>query len=411
VGDALTFDDAVSAIRRYSFLETDSEANLSLHRLVQAVIRDRLDEPGRQQWAEAAVNAVNKAFPNDSDDVRTWKECNRLLPHAIATTDLAEPLAVGLEAAAHLLNQIAVYALGRAEYSNARAAFERALKIYETAFGLDDPKVATVVSNLGSVLGLGLYTYIASLVLMPVYLVLTYLVLFLSGERRVRPYAAITAGFILLVLPLAAYLVAVPEVYTGFTARYGGANVDVLHNPGEMFIGDVMAKRWATYRSFFEWSFLFDHAETHVMSSTYTTGIFLKAMKVLIPVGAYHILRNRRSPFTVLLLAAFLAAPLAAKVSAGETLFIIAKSISSPGPPVAVLRGTVGDWPMKFSLDDSLAMLPGRNLSSAGPVMIEARISRRGQPLPASGDLQGSAGPYNPSEHAPLNVLIDRVVP
>ena len=106
-----------------------------------------------------------------------------------------------------------------------------------------------------------------------------------------------------------------------------------------------------------------------------------------------------------------LAAPLAAKASAGETLFIIAKSINSPGPPVAVLRGTVGDWPMKFSLDDSLAMLPGRNLSSAGPVMIEARISLRGQPLPASGDLQGSAGPVNPAEHAPLNILIDRVIP
>lgn len=106
-----------------------------------------------------------------------------------------------------------------------------------------------------------------------------------------------------------------------------------------------------------------------------------------------------------------LAAPLAAKVSAGETLFIIAKSINSPGPPVAVLRGTAGDWPMKFTLDDSLAMLPGRNLSSAGPVMIEARISRRGQPLPASGDLQGSAGPVNPSEHAPLTILIDRIIP
>jgi len=106
-----------------------------------------------------------------------------------------------------------------------------------------------------------------------------------------------------------------------------------------------------------------------------------------------------------------LAAALAAKVSPGDTLFIIAKSVSSPGPPVAVLRTEVGVWPLKFSLDDSLAMLPGRNLSSAGPVMIEARISRRGQPLPASGDLQGSAGPVNPSGHAPLNVLIDRIVP
>ena len=106
-----------------------------------------------------------------------------------------------------------------------------------------------------------------------------------------------------------------------------------------------------------------------------------------------------------------LAAPLAAKVSAGETLFIIVKSINFPGPPVAVLRASVGDWPMKFSLDDSLAMLPGRNLSSAGSVTIEARISRRGQPLAASGDLQGSAGPVNPADHAPLNILIDRIIP
>jgi len=150
--------------------------------------------------------------------------------------------------------------------------------------------------------------------MMPVYLVLTYFVLFLTGVRRVRPYAALTAGFVLLVSPLAIYLLAVPEVYAGFVARYGGANVDVVHEPRAMFDVGIMVKRWATYRSFFEWSFLFDHAETHVMSSTYTTGVFLKAMKVLIPLGAYHILRNRRSPFTVLLLAAFLAAPLAASL-------------------------------------------------------------------------------------------------
>jgi 4-amino-4-deoxy-L-arabinose transferase-like glycosyltransferase len=166
----------------------------------------------------------------------------------------------------------------------------------------------------GCVLGLGLYTYIASVVMMPVHLLLTYLTLFLSGERRLRPYAAITAGFILFVLPLASYLAAVPQVYAGFTERYGGAGVDVLNNPREFFLGDIMAQRWSTYRSFFDWSFLFDRAETHVMSSTYTTGVFLKAMKVLIPLGAYHILRNRRTPFTLLLLASFLAAPLAASL-------------------------------------------------------------------------------------------------
>lgn len=166
----------------------------------------------------------------------------------------------------------------------------------------------------GSVLGLGLYTYIASLVTMPVCLLLSYLTLYLSGTRRIRPYAMMTAGFALLLLPAAISLLAVPQLYAGFSERYGGANVDVLHDPRAMFGFGIMAKRWVVYRSFFEWHFLFEKAETHVMSSTYTTGVFLKAMKVLIPLGAYHMLRNRLTTFTVLLLAAFFSAPIAASL-------------------------------------------------------------------------------------------------
>jgi hypothetical protein len=55
-------------------------------------------------------------------------------------------------------------------------------------------------------------------------------------------------------------------------------------------------------------------------------------------------------------------------------------------------------------------MLPGRNLSSAGRVTVEARISRKGQPLPAAGDLQGSSGVINPADHQLLKILIDRVI-
>ncbi len=105
-----------------------------------------------------------------------------------------------------------------------------------------------------------------------------------------------------------------------------------------------------------------------------------------------------------------LAAGLAAKAAAGATLFIVAKSVDSPGAPVAVFRGSVGSWPVKFTLDDSQSMLPGRNLSSAGRVTIEARISQSGQPLPAAGDLQGSSGAINPADHRPLKILIDRTI-
>jgi cytochrome c-type biogenesis protein CcmH len=105
-----------------------------------------------------------------------------------------------------------------------------------------------------------------------------------------------------------------------------------------------------------------------------------------------------------------LAAGLASKTTAGETLFIVAKSVDAPGIPVAVFRGSVGNWPLKFTLDDSQAMMPGRNLSSAGRVTIEARISQKGQPLPAAGDLQGSSGVINPADQKPLKITIDRVI-
>jgi len=103
-------------------------------------------------------------------------------------------------------------------------------------------------------------------------------------------------------------------------------------------------------------------------------------------------------------------AALRAKAATGDTLFIIAKSVDSPGVPVAVIRGSVGTWPVKFILDDSQSMIPGRTLSSVGPVTIEARISKKGQPLPSAGDLQGSSGAIDPAGHRPLQIKIDHVI-
>jgi len=104
-------------------------------------------------------------------------------------------------------------------------------------------------------------------------------------------------------------------------------------------------------------------------------------------------------------------AALSGKAMRGETLFIVAKSVDSPGIPVAVFRASVAEWPARFTLDDSLSMMPGRTLSSAGRVTIDARISHKGQPLPAPGDLQGSSGVIDPAAHKPLSIRIDHVIP
>jgi hypothetical protein len=98
------------------------------------------------------------------------------------------------------------------------------------------------------------------------------------------------------------------------------------------------------------------------------------------------------------------------KVPAGLTLFILAKSVKSPGPPVAILRTTTGTWPVRFQLDDTQSMLPDRKLSTAGLVTIEARTSKTGQAMPAPGDFQGVTGPLDPQAGKPVHVLIQRVI-
>ena len=123
-----------------------------MHRLVQAVVRERLEDAERQAWAAAAVALLNTRFPFDSNDVRTWPVCARLLTHALQAGHWAEEFAAAPEATARLLNQAGLYLRGRAEFTSARALHERALRIDEAALGAEHPTVAIRLNNLGGVL-------------------------------------------------------------------------------------------------------------------------------------------------------------------------------------------------------------------------------------------------------------------
>jgi cytochrome c-type biogenesis protein CcmH len=104
------------------------------------------------------------------------------------------------------------------------------------------------------------------------------------------------------------------------------------------------------------------------------------------------------------------ATDLASKVPAGATLFIVAKAVGAPGPPVGVMRTTTGQWPVRFRLDDASAMVPGRTLSSAGSVTVEARVSRSGMATPQAGDFQSGVITVNPHDPRSVHLLIDHVI-
>jgi len=105
-----------------------------------------------------------------------------------------------------------------------------------------------------------------------------------------------------------------------------------------------------------------------------------------------------------------LAATLAARAPAAATLFIYAKSPAMPGPPLAVLRLKPEHWPVRFVLDDSQAMIPGRVLSAAGSVELEARISSSGNAMPQPGDLVGTLSNVDPRTSAPVRIAIDHPI-
>jgi cytochrome c-type biogenesis protein CcmH len=101
---------------------------------------------------------------------------------------------------------------------------------------------------------------------------------------------------------------------------------------------------------------------------------------------------------------------IAGRVKGGETLFIYARAENGPRMPLAIVRGSARDLPMKFTLDDTQAMTPQATLSGASAVRIEARLSASGNATPQGGDLVGTSAVVKPGARD-VAVLIDQVLP
>lgn len=104
------------------------------------------------------------------------------------------------------------------------------------------------------------------------------------------------------------------------------------------------------------------------------------------------------------------AAALQSKIQPDDTVFVSARPIEGSRMPVALLRRHGRDLPLDFALDDSLAMVPQSRLSQQARVMVSVHVSRRGDAIPASGDLEGEIGPV-PLGATGLRLEIDHARP
>ncbi|HEU5227720.1 MAG TPA: helix-turn-helix transcriptional regulator, partial [Ktedonobacteraceae bacterium] len=145
----LQLNEVIRELLTYSLLYRDPRSKfLSIHRLVQDILKDMIGEKNLHGYIERTVQAINNKFP-DSRTFTNWSACQRYLPHAQLCATLIEKYQLLFPEAAHLLFQVGVFLLQQSQYAHAEHLLLQALKIYQQL--PDEPlKVADCLSNLAT---------------------------------------------------------------------------------------------------------------------------------------------------------------------------------------------------------------------------------------------------------------------
>jgi len=141
VTDPFQFNDVLETLRRYSLARRDASTHmLSIHRLVQIVLRESMDEENQCQWAERTVRIVNAAFPEGNYSAVT--QCHYYLPHVQECATLIAQYHLHTAEAAQLLYKAGAYQYFYGFYPQSQILHQQALAIREEVFGFEYPDVA-----------------------------------------------------------------------------------------------------------------------------------------------------------------------------------------------------------------------------------------------------------------------------
>ncbi len=132
VADPHLFDEAIGALRRYSLVRRDmNEKTLSLHRLVQIILKEEITEKGGQiSWAAYAVNVVSHILP--PLDSTNWSRFQRYVAQAQSALSLIEDYQLRSPDAVRLLIWVGEYLGETGQNSKSEPLLLRALNLTST---------------------------------------------------------------------------------------------------------------------------------------------------------------------------------------------------------------------------------------------------------------------------------------
>ncbi|HEV2708194.1 MAG TPA: FxSxx-COOH system tetratricopeptide repeat protein [Pyrinomonadaceae bacterium] len=149
MADNLSRTRVIAAVARFSLIgfDPDPPRVLSIHRLVQRVLRGQMDNEMQRLWIERAIRALNRAFP-ERDFFECWETCRLLIPHVRECARLIEEWRIGFPEAGHLLASAGVYLWERAAYRETENFFKLAQKIREKQPGPEHTDLARSLHHL-----------------------------------------------------------------------------------------------------------------------------------------------------------------------------------------------------------------------------------------------------------------------
>jgi len=155
--DPLEWNQVIAAACSSSLLSRQpEEQTLSLHRLVQAVLLESLTGEERQLWSRRLLKALEALFPEvePATEYSTWKQCERLLPHALLCLRADSPQEDAQDSLtlAELSYKAGRYLRVRGRYAEAEPLYLRALRIREHFLGEEDPDMVRSLHHLAEVL-------------------------------------------------------------------------------------------------------------------------------------------------------------------------------------------------------------------------------------------------------------------
>ena len=99
------------------------------------------------------------------------------------------------------------------------------------------------------------------------------------------------------------------------------------------------------------------------------------------------------------------------QIGENDVLFIFARAVSGPPMPLAAIKRQARELPVSIVLDDSSLLRPGTSLSQFEQLKLGARVSRSGQPVAQSGDLQSTVQVVDLGSKEAVLLHIDQRVP